>query len=108
MFTKWLKTIDPITFANIFAIIPLLGDIVWWIRDYLLGEWTWHLGYILPSFTISLIGCIIALIWHYKHNNKEIARINHLEQIILELQHKVNTLSYNNTKSINLEINNEK
>lgn len=63
------KGIDALSLGAAMAVVPLLGDLVWWYRDYLLGEWTWHLAFILCMFSISTIGSIIAMLWYHRTRN---------------------------------------
>lgn len=64
--SKIFKNLDALTLTNIFAVTALFGDVLWWWRDYLVGDWTWHLAVIVILFVTSLVGTIIASIKHHK------------------------------------------
>lgn len=90
---NWCKNnINALSLGAFMAVVPLVGDIVWWARDFLLGEWTWHLAFIIVSFTISIIGAIIAMVWYHRTKDDDKN----------ELLQEISYLKYRNAKQDSL------
>lgn len=71
MINWFKKNVNALSLGAMMAVLPLIGDIAWWYRDYILGEWTWHLAFILCMFVVSIIGSTIAMIWYHKTKNND-------------------------------------
>ena len=82
--------VDAIALANIAAIIPLFGDLVWLHHDWSSNGFAYAFVFILVAFTTTTIASIYAAIWYHKQAKEHITTMNdvYIRILLLELQVK--------------------